>query len=84
MISIKKPEEAPKILREKGKAETETLCEDYLKNKADYESGKKKFEFKKSIYGGKSVKNAFDAGLTAACQCPSRRSAIGAANGRTP
>lgn len=58
MISIKKPEEAPKILREKGKAEIEAMCEAYLKNKSDYESGKAKFEFKKSIYGGASVKNA--------------------------
>ncbi|MGC2238876.1 MAG: hypothetical protein WA584_22160 [Pyrinomonadaceae bacterium] len=58
MISIKKPKEAPKILRESGKAEIETLCREYLEHKADYESGKKKFVFKKTIYGGKTVKNA--------------------------
>lgn len=58
MISIKKPKEAPKILLESGKKEIDTLCEDYSKSKADYESGKLKFNFKKSIYGGATVKNA--------------------------
>lgn len=58
MIRIKKPKNPPKILQEKGKTEIDALCREYLHNKADYESGKKKFEFDSKIYGNKSVKNA--------------------------
>jgi len=58
MISINKPEEPPKILSEKGKTEIDALCKEYELDKADYESGKKKFEFDSGIYGSKTVKNA--------------------------
>lgn len=58
MISIDKPEESPKILRQKGKDEIDALCREYLQNKPDYESGEKKFEFKSDVYGSKTVKDA--------------------------
>ncbi len=58
MISIDKPKEPPKILREKGKTEIENLCLKFLEHKADYESGAMAFKFDSGIYGSKSVKNA--------------------------
>lgn len=58
MISIKKPKESPKILREKGKTETDDLCLEFANNKTGYESGASKFKFNSKIYGSKSVKNA--------------------------
>ena len=56
MISINKSKTPPPILSNSGKTETENLCNDFLANKANYENGEKRFEFKSSIYGSKSVK----------------------------
>lgn len=58
MISITKPEKIPQILENRGKTVTDNLCQNYLQDKADYQSGKKKFEFASDIYGSKSVKTA--------------------------
>ncbi|HEY0050938.1 MAG TPA: hypothetical protein VGB68_16715 [Pyrinomonadaceae bacterium] len=49
MISIKKPKTAPKVLQEKGKTESESLCQ-------KYEDGEREFEFNSDIYGHKEVK----------------------------
>jgi hypothetical protein len=51
MIRITKPEQAPSILRERGRRTTE-------ENKRSFENGERVFEFDGSLYGAKSVKNA--------------------------
>ena len=58
MIRIKKPKKPPKILSEKGRAEINALCEAYTRNRADYESGKRRFVFDSKIYASPPVKNA--------------------------
>lgn len=56
MISIKKSEKPPKILEEKGKQKTKENIKEFSDNRADYENGKKKFEFDSKIYGHETVK----------------------------
>ncbi|MCP4110196.1 MAG: hypothetical protein GY749_32515 [Desulfobacteraceae bacterium] len=50
MIRIEKPAQAPKILQERGRRETQSICD-------AYNSGKRDFNFKSDIYAAKSVKN---------------------------
>ncbi len=57
VIRINKPQAAPAVLVEQG-LDTRTEHEnDYQAAATDYDSGKKTFEFKSSIYGHKSVKD---------------------------
>ncbi len=58
MIRIHKPAQAPKILRERGKARTATDRAAYDLSPNDYRNGHKTFDFESKIYGAKSVKNA--------------------------
>ena len=58
MIRIRKPNTAPRILRNRGVAQTAADKAAYDGAPQDYRSGDKTFEFKGSIYGAKSVKNA--------------------------
>jgi uncharacterized protein (TIGR02646 family) len=51
MIRVRKPEQAPRILRERGQRTTET-------NQQGFVNGERTFIFDSSIYGAKSVKNA--------------------------
>jgi uncharacterized protein (TIGR02646 family) len=51
MIRVVKPEQAPRILRERGQRTTEA-------NQLAFVNGAQTFEFDSSIYGAKSVKNA--------------------------
>lgn len=51
MIRVEKPEQAPRILRERGRRTTEG-------NQQAFESGERTFSFDNSLYGAKSVKNA--------------------------
>jgi len=51
MIRVTKPEQAPRILRERGQRTTEA-------NQQDFEKGRRVFNFDSSLYGAKSVKNA--------------------------
>jgi uncharacterized protein (TIGR02646 family) len=51
MIRVIKPEQAPRILRERGQRTTE-------QNQSAFEAGTRTFEFDSSLYGAKSVKNA--------------------------
>ena len=51
MIRVRKPEKAPRILRERGKHTTET-------NQQAFINGERTFKFDSSIYGAKSVKDA--------------------------
>ncbi len=58
MIRIRKPNTAPPILRNRGVTQTNADKVAYDNAPQDYRSGAKTFEFKKDIYGAKSVKNA--------------------------
>ena len=58
MIRIRKPDAAPGILRNRGVTQTDADKASYDGAPQDYRSGDKTFEFKGSIYGAKSVKNA--------------------------
>lgn len=51
MIRVAKPEQAPRILRERGLLTTEA-------NQQAFEGGQREFDFDSSLYGAKSVKNA--------------------------
>jgi uncharacterized protein (TIGR02646 family) len=51
MIRVTRPEQAPRILRERGQRTTE-------QNQSAFEAGTRTFEFDSSLYGAKSVKNA--------------------------
>ena len=58
MIRIRKPNTAPRILLNRGVAQTAADKVAYDGAPQDYRSGDKTFEFKGSIYAAKSVKNA--------------------------
>lgn len=58
MIRIRKPSQAPRILRERGKTTTDANCSAFDGSSGDYLNGSKKFDFVSSIYGAKSVKKA--------------------------
>ena len=58
MIRIRKPDTAPRILRNRGVTQTDADKAAYDGAPQDYRSGDKTFEFKGSIYAAKSVKNA--------------------------
>lgn len=51
MIRVEKPEQAPRILRERGRRTTEA-------NQQAFENGERTFGFDNSLYGARSVKNA--------------------------
>jgi hypothetical protein len=51
MIRVTKPEQAPRILRERGQRTTEA-------NQQAFENGERSFDFDSSLYGAKSVKDA--------------------------
>lgn len=51
MIRVEKPDQAPRILRQRGRRTTEA-------NQQAFESGERSFAFDNSLYGAKSVKNA--------------------------
>jgi hypothetical protein len=51
MIRVRKPDQAPRILRERGQRTTET-------NQQAFVNGERTFSFHSSIYGAKSVKSA--------------------------
>lgn len=57
MIRIKKPQQAPRVLREQGAEQTRTMCAEYDANPVEYNSGRKKFTFNK-FYNHKTVKEA--------------------------
>ncbi len=58
MIRIKKPNTAPRILRNRGVTQTDADKAAYDGAPQDYRSGNKTFEFERKIYAAKSVKNA--------------------------
>lgn len=58
MIRVTKPTQAPRILRERGKATTEANCSAFDSAPVDYSNGIRTFEFDSGLYGAKSVKNS--------------------------
>jgi hypothetical protein len=73
MIRISKPEQAPRILRERGRRTTEA-------NQQAFENGERTFDFDSSLYGGKSVKNGLitaQLGKCAFCESQVRHIAHG-------
>src|ERR1044072_3069439 len=77
MISIKKPPTPPKILQNRGKAETDDLCVNYQKNIQSYKTGANKFSFKRDIYGNNTVKASLKSAQHHKCfLCESRISHI--------
>lgn len=66
MIRITKPEQPPRILRERGQQTTAA-------NQAAFEAGIREFRFDSSLYGAKSVKSALIAAQRGKCAfCESR------------
>jgi hypothetical protein len=73
MIRVTKPEQAPRILRERGQRTTEA-------NQQAFENGERTFDFDSSLYGAKSVKNALitaQQGKCAFCESQVRHIAHG-------
>jgi uncharacterized protein (TIGR02646 family) len=73
MIRVTKPEQAPRILRERGQRTTEA-------NQQAFINGERTFKFDSSIYGAKSVKNALikaQQGKCAFCESQVRHIAHG-------
>jgi uncharacterized protein (TIGR02646 family) len=73
MIRVVKPEQAPRILRERGQRTTEA-------NQQAFINGEQTFKFDSSIYGAKSVKNALikaQQGKCAFCESQVRHIAHG-------
>ena len=58
MIRIRKPNTAPRILRNRGVTQTDADKAAYDSAPEDYRSGAKTFKFERKIYAAKSVKNA--------------------------
>jgi uncharacterized protein (TIGR02646 family) len=58
MIRIVRPAAPPAILQTRGQAERQTLCGQFDADPNAYASGEKKFKFKATVYGDKSVKQA--------------------------
>lgn len=58
MIRVRKPADAPAVLKTKGKEQTERLTREYDASPADYDSRAKKFSFDSGLYGHATVKAA--------------------------
>ena len=58
MIRIHKPKTPPEKLAIDGKQKRRSHCTSYSRNPSAYETGTKKFEFDRNIYGHKTVKQA--------------------------
>jgi uncharacterized protein (TIGR02646 family) len=58
MIRIRKQQKPPNVLTTKGKAKRRAMSSAYSRASANYDSGKKKFDFDKTIYGHETVKEA--------------------------
>lgn len=76
MIQITKPIKIPKKLTTDGLTETNRLI-NLFDNDSDYQTGLKKFEFKSSIYGHATVKNALRKSQHNKCCFCERKTEIG-------
>lgn len=73
MIRIQKPDEAPEILRKRGKQKATLHSQAYEKDAAKYRSGECRFVFDATIYGAPEVKAALvEAQHSKCCFCESK------------
>jgi hypothetical protein len=76
VIRIRKPEQVPAILQERGRQARRRLCRRYDRFPDAYKNGKKSFasrDFDSGIYGAKSVKRALQKAQHGKCAfCPQR------------
>jgi len=80
MIRIRRPAEAPGILRTRGKAKRRALCSLFTRFARDYRSGTRRFQFDRAIYSGREVKGALiraQHGKCAFCESKIRHVAYG-------
>ena len=77
MIKIKKPKAIPEKLKKTGKAETKKNKKLYEQFSDEFESGTRKFEFDKNIYGHKSVKEILIKAQHSKCCFCERKEEIG-------
>jgi uncharacterized protein (TIGR02646 family) len=81
MIRVAKPIAPPAVLVNRGIPAAQTHCDDYAASPADYRSGTKTFDFDKSIYAAREVKDALLAAQhdkCAFCESPVRHIGYGA------
>lgn len=76
MIQIKKPTNIPSKLKKDGLKATKELI-DLYQSDPEYKNGVKKFKFKSSIYGHKTVKNALRKAQFSKCCFCERKTEIG-------
>lgn len=67
MIRIRRPNEAPEVLRKKGCQKTKSMCREYDENPEMYRSGERIFEFDNGIYNHESVKEMLLAAQNGKC-----------------
>lgn len=73
MIKINKPDQPPEVLLTKGKAKRKSLCTNYSRYSAEYNSGDRRFNFDSAVYGHPSVKQALaQAQHNKCCFCEDR------------
>ncbi len=75
MISLDRPNETPRALRNRGKAETRQNCEAYIEDRAGYASGGVRFDFNNHIYGASQVREVLKGTQhNKCCYCENRTS----------
>ena len=62
MIRVRKPPQAPEVLRTRGKNKRRAHSRDYTRHAADYQAGSKTFDFDSGIYGHATVKTSLSTG----------------------
>lgn len=67
MIRVRKPEQAPEVLRTRGARAARELSDAYARDPASYDAGAKTFEFDPDLYGHESVKSALMEAQHAKC-----------------
>ncbi len=67
MIRVRKPTEAPEVLRTRGAQALRKFCAAYTRDPASYDTGAKKFEFSSDLYGHESIKAALMRAQHAKC-----------------
>jgi uncharacterized protein (TIGR02646 family) len=78
VIRVVKPAQPPAILRNRGRATTQALCDAFDAAPQDFLDGVKTFAFDSSLYGAKSVKNALRrAQHEKCCFCESKFTHVG-------
>ena len=75
MIHLDRRTETPRVLRNRGRAETRQNCEAYVEDPAGYDSGELRFDFNNHIYGAPKVKRVLkEIQHNKCCYCESKTS----------